>query len=287
MTVGMMAMTSKGLATGKDDRYLSPEVFTFPGGEHHLRNIPEFDEPVTWVAVVRGADPNDLVQAALLADVAHYRGDDFNLLLPYVPAARADRGTPFGLYVYARLINAMSASKVLVLDPHSPAAARCIPGLVQVDHTEIVERAVKTSLHPHYDAVIAPDEGARDRAAAVAARLGVDVYQAEKKRDFDTGEILGIRMTEPFPPSGRYLVVDDICDGGGTFLGLADALDLPVEQLGLWVTHGIFSGNAPKLRHCFGQILTTDSHAGCRRLGVASSILPAFTYLIQHVNSPE
>jgi ribose-phosphate pyrophosphokinase len=117
----------------------------------------------------------------------------------------------------------------------------------------------------------------------VAADLGVDLYIADKKRDFDTGKILGIEMTEPLPKTGRYLVVDDICDGGGTFMGLANAIDLPKDQLGLWVTHGIFSGNAHLLRDHYRNIYTTDSHPGNNRVGVATMVVPTRSYMFQNL----
>ncbi|MFD7247863.1 hypothetical protein ACFV6Y_38700 [Streptomyces massasporeus] len=292
MTIRMHALTSNGLARSRNgERYLRPEAFTFPGGEHHLRNIPEFDEPVTWIADVRGADPNDLIKAALLADVAHSRDDGFVLLLPYLPAARADRGAPLGLRVYANLINTMTADRVVVIDPHSPAAARHLPGIHVTDHTELVERAVRLWDHDRpelaLDAVIAPDKGARDRAASVAARLGIDLYQADKRRDFETGRILGIEMTEGLPKSGRYLVVDDICDGGGTFAGLAEAIGVPREQLSLWVTHGIFSGQANYLRDYYSRIITTDSHPGHNRVDVATTIIPTFVHMLAAVPAPK
>ena len=94
MSVFLNVLTPSGI---QYDR--KPEVFTFPGGEHHLRNLHDFYGPVTWLANVHGADSNDLVKAALLADVARLRGEDFVLLLPYAPAARADRGEPFGARV--------------------------------------------------------------------------------------------------------------------------------------------------------------------------------------------
>lgn len=289
----MCVMTSKGLAKTPDgEHYLRPRsVFTFPGGEHHLAQIPEFNDPVTWVAHVRGADPNDLIKAALLADVARQRSEQFVLLLPYLPAARADRGVPLGSRVYADLINTMSAERVVVIDPHSDAAAEQVTNVYRTDAAELVEQAVRQWDHDrpqlNIDAVIAPDKGARNRAERVAKRLDVDLYQADKKRDFATGEILGIEMTEDLPKSGRYLVVDDICDGGGTFAGLADAIALPREQLILWVTHGIFSGHANFLRHVYSRILTTDSHPGHNRVDVATTIVPTFVHLMSAVPTPK
>jgi phosphoribosylpyrophosphate synthetase len=64
------------------------------------------------------------------------------------------------------------------------------------------------------------------------------------------------------------LIVDDICDGGGTFLGISDALGSRLRSLGdvggdyilgLYVTHGIFSKGFCDLIEKFDHVYTTDS----------------------------
>lgn len=85
------------------------------------------------------------------------------------------------------------------------------------------------------------------------------MFRAEKHRNPDTGKLDGFSC-EPLPETGRFLVVDDICDGGGTFMGLAGSTGLPKERLGLWVSHGVFSGRAPQLAEHFGEIVTSDSY---------------------------
>lgn len=257
------------------------EVFKFPGGEVHLRNIdPEIDERTLYIADVRGADAHDLVAASLWADVARDREQWFGLLLPYLPAARSDRGEPTGAWVYAKIVNAMLPDWVIGIDPHSAYIADRVDNLRVLDPVPLLTRALRDAGHLlRYDGVIAPDAGATDRAAAAAAALDADLYQAEKRRDFDTGKILSYKMTEKLPLTGRYLVVDDICDGGGTFRFLADATGLPSSRLGLWVTHGIFSGEATKLRHYYDNIYTTDSHPGHSRPYCATVVVPTLTYM--------
>lgn len=256
-----------------------PEIFTFPGGEHHLRcNTAMPDQPIRWVADMRGADPNDLVKAALFADYVWQEREEYiSLLLPYLPAARADRGAPLGADVYATFVNAVGAEVVVGIDPHSDYITHQIVGLRLADPVPLIAAAVAGR---GYDAVIAPDHGAVDRARAAAGALGIDMYQATKHRDFDTGKITGIAMEGDLPASGKYLIVDDICDGGGTFRGLAEATKLPREQLGLWVTHGIFSGAAYDLGKDFAEIITTDSHPGHDRRGVATLIVPVLQALL-------
>ncbi|KAG1390037.1 hypothetical protein G6F58_013116 [Rhizopus delemar] len=90
--------------------------------------------------------------------------------------------------------------------------------------------------------LMAPDAGARKRVQALAKKLGVaDVRFAEKVRDPQTGRITEPRVPDDIPAQ-PVLVVDDICDGGRTFLELAAALrDKTRQPLYLYVTHGLFS----------------------------------------------
>jgi phosphoribosylpyrophosphate synthetase len=263
----------------------APEVFQYPGGEWSLRNIPEFGEetPITWSALVRGGSVEDLLKAALLADMARQRGDRFVLLLPYVPAARADKGLQEAR-VYARFINSMvkasTDDQVVILDPHSPYVVGELARPKQLDLPSLVKTAIGDD---KYDAVIAPDHGARARANLVADALGLDVYTADKTRDFDTGKILGIKVPL-LSPQGRYLVVDDICDGGGTFISLANEARIPRHRMGLWVEHGIFSGTNEgmwHLRNRYASIYTTDSHPGHSRVGCATTLVPLLPALMK------
>jgi len=263
---------------------LQPEVFQFPGGEWHLRNIPEYDgewglNPV-YVADVRGADPNDLIKAALWADVANRECARFVLMMPYLSAARADRGIPVGASVYAAQLRALNADTILTLDPHSDFMPRLFRNLRIVEHDTLIAQAFDGI---HIDALICPDEGAKARVESTAQLLGMDVHYASKKRDFETGKLSGFAAPDTLPKKGRYLVVDDICDGGGTFMGLAEALGLHRDQLALWVTHGIFSGKADQLRQSYRWIATTSSHPGSSRPEVATHVVRVFDHLKEYL----
>ncbi|QXO14310.1 phosphoribosyl pyrophosphate transferase [Mycobacterium phage Chaser] len=256
--------------------------FQYPGGEWDLKQVREFDHRVTWVADVRGADLNDLMAASLLSNVAMQRGEDFALMIPYLPAARADRGNPTGCIPYADFIGAMSATNIITVDPHSrrmPDYLGAFAGAVTaLDPLPLLDRALESQGHWRYDAIIAPDKGAVERAGKIATHYGLDLHVCDKERDFDTGKITHYNVPK-LPKVGRYLVVDDICDGGGTFALLAHNSGLPSCHLNLWVTHGIFSGKASMLRSYYSRIMTSDSHPGHNRVDVATSIVPTFTYM--------
>ena len=260
------------------------EGMRFPAGEAHVKvaNDNSGKGDLTEVALLTGADANDLIGLAMWADACHQRNARTVALVPYLPGARQDRGLPFGAKVYADLINSMRIDQIVCFDPHSPVMPGLLDNLTVVDSAAVVRRHVvgradSDEVPQRYTGIIAPDHGAVARAQRVADATHLPLYKAEKHRDPGTGRLSGFSC-EPLPAGGRYLVVDDICDGGGTFRGLAAAIGLPREQLGLWVSHGVFSGKALGLTESFGEIVTTDSFPPKNDIG--ATVIPLHAYLI-------
>lgn len=180
------------------------------------------------------------------------------LILPYFPGARQDRLNPTGDALFtaksiAREINLRGFPSVTVIDPHSDV----VPALV--DRCVVVPLVDAIPLpSDRYTAVISPDAGAEKRAAKVAQRLGVPLVHAWKTRNVTDGILSGFGI-EPLTDeirAGRFLIVDDICDGGGTFLGLSGVLNARAD---LAVTHGIFSKGIDVMVDRFERVYTTDS----------------------------
>jgi ribose-phosphate pyrophosphokinase len=197
------------------------------------------------------------------------RTDDVpHLVLPFVPGARQDRLNDTGDYLFtaksiAKEINMRGFPSVTVLDPHSEVT----PALI--DRCRVVHAA--DCINPpagKYAAVISPDAGAEKRAGLVAKKLGVPLIHAWKTRDVGTGLIDGFgfdseALEQCAADNQRVLVVDDICDGGGTFVGLAQAVAKegfisPID-LHLWTTHGIYSKGIAGLGRHFSHIYCSDS----------------------------
>lgn len=256
---------------------LSP--FTFPAGEAHIKREERRSlEPVEIAIMQPSPDSlhSDLFHLAMWMDYIT-RSDRENatetrtvLILPYVPGARADRGNPFGLEVYANFINNLFIDQIIIFDPHSQVAPELLSGrenLTVVYSDDLFNQlSVRVSVEGKYVGVIAPDKGAVLRAHNVSEVLGVPLFKAEKTRDESTGKLSGFTVEE-LPEEGKLLLVDDICDGGGTFLGLAEASGLSKDRLDLFVSHGVFSKSACyTLPDAFGTIYTTNSYDPKRHL---------------------
>ena len=214
--------------------------------------------------ILRPTTMESFYTGLFLADALEERGEKIkHLVLPFVPGARQDRLNPVGDYLFtaksvARAINERKFDRVTILDPHS----NVITGLI--DRARVTPFAlIVGNYNSNYDAIIAPDAGAGSRAREWAdlmgtvAGHGIEVVQALKHRDVDTGKLSGFEVS--VEKGKNYLVVDDICDGGGTFVGLGNKIIEQGATADLFVTHGIFSKGTAKLNEIYGLITTTDS----------------------------
>jgi ribose-phosphate pyrophosphokinase len=109
--------------------------------------------------------------------------------------------------------------------------------------------------------VVSPDAGSEKRAGRVAKRFGLPVIYGYKVRDVTTGALSGFGVQEiPADLKDKpLLVVDDICDGGGTFLGLGEKLKEQGARADLYVTHGLFTKGTGVLSKVYDNIYTTDT----------------------------
>jgi len=253
------------------------KLFKMPGGEWHVQNLgPAYD----LLAYVQDATADDLLALAVLADSIHRSNNNglrtrISAVIPYLPGARQDRaprGEALSCKVYADLINSCKLDRVICFDPHSDVMPALINNCVVVPVEAILKFLFKDHKGSEYqiDGIIAPDIGASKKAWKVAQCLDVPMYQAYKHRDMKTGKLSGFSC-ETLPENGQHLlVVDDICDGGGTFIGLAQHIkSLPENQnigLSLWVSHGIFSKGIDELLKHYKGIYTTDSRSEACKL---------------------
>lgn len=218
--------------------------------------------------------PKDFHAAMMFAETyKETTGLDVTLVIPNFPGARQDRrnfdgDVLFSAKYYARIVNSVGFKNVHVLDPHSDVVPALLDRCVVTNVGMILQYAGlngDSGFFGDYAAVVAPDAGAAKRAGVMAKQLGVPVVQAWKKRDTATGKLTGFGMEEI--PESHVLVVDDMCDGGGTFLGLADVLDSDGHSADLYVTHGLFTQGTKYLRERYKNIITTNS-TGSEKLGV-------------------
>lgn len=251
-----------------------PQVFTFNGGEPHVK-FDRFDfmaGECTIDAQIRSAD--DFMELLLATDALRRLGmERINLNIPYFPGARQDRvmvqGEPLTVKVYADIINAQNYNKVTVFDPHSDVTPALIDRCVSCVNHGFVCEVVKALMPVNGYYIVSPDAGSLKKAHALGAYLSINtsyeflgVVECSKTRDVKTGKLTDFKVSSSLMLSHEadFMVVDDICDGGRTFIGLAERLmEAGALDLHLVVSHGIFSKGAEELFKSYKTIWTTDS----------------------------
>lgn len=246
-------MKTISLNTGEHIRQI-----VFPDSQPHisLRDIQKGDE-VKVVCSLTGT--NRLFELQLCANALDHAGAQKKaLVIPWLMGARYDRlmqpGDSFDLEVVAQLINSMQFEKVILFDVHSEVALQLVHNSVSVPNKEMVEAYQQENA-----VLICPDKGAVKKMTHYRewnSRL-TDVVYCEKSRDLSTGKIT-LRVMEPEKCRHRNcVIIDDICDGGGTFLAIAEQIE--PAHLSLVVTHGIFSRGFAELEKHFDEIIVSNS----------------------------
>ena len=192
--------------------------------------------------------------------------EDVNLYVPYFLGGRSDRKFGEGQTNYLKnvicpIINSQKFNKVVVMDPHSDVLEACLDNFVKIGNFELVQFALD-SINDKNLTLISPDAGALKKIFDVAAKFQIEnVVTASKVRDMKTGDIIRTELpTMNLDGINHIVIIDDICDGGRTFVELARAIreitNLPIY---LVVTHGVFSAGFNELQKHFTNIFTTNS----------------------------
>lgn len=259
----------------------------FSGGERHVQVEESALNSLTGTVNVcaRMQSSNDVMDYVLLESVLFDAGLAVNLEIPYFPYARQDRacavGQAFSLSLMTRLLNINSLDsqtdlqkKITVWDCHSDKTIDLLrrntgfAEVVNVSPADIIQSCAElVEIMTSKQAVlICPDHGAIGRTTLIAEHFkdapnGQPVMVCcEKQRNPLTGKIMNSKVN-PTDLTGRTAIItDDICDGGATFIGIAQELrKLNCERVVLYVTHGIFSRGLDVFDGLIDQVFTTDS----------------------------
>ena len=233
------------------------KLWTFPGGERGCKIELEdesllLEEEHVFLIRVHFRSSDDLIDLLLLNNAIRNmfilaRKIDLVLHIPYFPYARQDRvmspGESLSLQVVVDLIKSCDPHSVVVHDPHSDVLAGMFkPGqLIVVQQQHLIELDISESV-PTY--LVSPDAGALKKIYKIAQKYELPVIEATKIRDVSTGNITGTKVENlGIADKVDLIVVDDIIDGGKTFIELAKELKkvYNINRLVLVASHGIFS----------------------------------------------
>lgn len=168
-------------------------------------------------------------------------------VIPYFGYARSDKKdrprVPIAAKLVANLLTTAGAQRVLTVDLH----ASQIQGFfdIPVDHlyaAPIVVDYFKANPIENL-IVVAPDTGGAERARAYAKRLDAGLALVDKRRE--RANVADVMNVVGDVRGKNCLIVDDMCDTGGTICKVADALyKAGANDIYAFFTHAVLSGNA-------------------------------------------
>ncbi len=245
------------------EKSIAFNAFDFNGGEPHLQITERLAAGNSVMITLRPRSFRDIGILLLAVDALKRMGiKHLELLIPYFPAARQDRvmvpGEPLSVKVYADLINAQNFQRVLIFDPHSEVTSALVDRVVVISNHQFVKKCIGRKKEV---LLISPDGGALKKIYKVSQFMGgLPVIECSKIRNVKTGELTGFTVYAEDLKGKPCYIVDDICDGGGTFLGLAKKLkEKNSGPIHLIVSHGIFSKGFSELEKQFDKIYATNA----------------------------
>ena len=242
---------SEAIADYLDMRLTRSEVKTFADQEIFVRIDENVRGEDVFVIQSTSYPANDNLMQLLITMDALRRASARRItaVIPYFGYARQDRKTdgrtPMSAKLVANLISTAGADRVLTVDLHAGQIQgffdiptdNLFGGPVMVD--DIKERYGKEKI-----IVVSPDVGGVVRARSLAKRLDdADLAIVDKRRpEAGKSEVMNIIGDVK---GCRCIMLDDMCDSGGTLANAAAALkEHGASSVSAYVTHGVLSGNA-------------------------------------------
>ena len=259
------------------DLNLRYKISRFPDGQQSIDlEFTHFNDEVTINSRLNDFKDLEVILCATSA-LRNLGIKTIHLYVPYFLGARSDRKFSEGGINYLKdvicpIINSQDFESVTIVDAHSDVLEACIKNYKKIDNIKLVKFALtdidntKSAKEKLY--LVSPDAGALKKIYNVAEHFGIDqIVIANKHRDIKTGKITHTEVPGLTQEPGRrnFVIVDDICDGGRTFLEIAKTIRKEREdsvfndKIYLVVTHGIFSTGFNELKNWIDGIYCTNS----------------------------
>lgn len=223
-----------------------PDVFTFSDGSivvsiNDMAKLLGVDKVNNFSISAYLENMDDLMVAAQLKDILKrcFPHKDVVLYMYGTLYSRYDRvmfdngSDSFGLKVFSDFINSIGFDQVVITDPHSDV----YESLLGDNHVIRQEDCLWLTVDSLFGYnIVNPDFGASKK---VKGDLVFD-----KVRCLKTGRVQSSEIKEDKSnPNLPFLVVDDICDGGRTFVEALSNIKTkyPDAEVDLYITHGIFA----------------------------------------------
>lgn len=241
----------------------------FPDGEVYIRIHEEIKNKT--VILVQSFYPQNkgVVEFLLMADLCLDLGaSEIIAVVPYLAYMRQDKrfreGEAISAKTILKLLQNAGVKRLITCDIHNPNVLSWFSGkAVNLMVAPLLAKFV-AKMNVGDLVVVAPDEGAIERAKAASEVLNAEYAVIHKERDYETGEIkmdvTGVEVT-----GKSVLLIDDMISTGGTIALAAKKLkEFGAKKIYAACTHGLFVGDAVNkiMKAGVEQIISTDTIEG-------------------------
>lgn len=271
------------------------DLIQFPDGQQQVvidvKSMFHNDDPVCDGCIIRSRmnDFKDLELIICAVKSLNNMGlKAIFLECPYFLGSRSDRKFESGSNNYLKdvicpIVNSLNLTWITVIDPHSDVLEACLNNFLKIDNLKLVQWVLNTKygtaqagglVYPRTSNIniISPDAGANKKIYSLAEKIDYknEIITCSKHRD-ESGKITKTNVPH-FDITKDSVIIDDICDGGRTFIEIAkiikerhEAFDREKSnkqpgKIYLIVTHGIFSKGYKELNQYFDGIYCTNSY---------------------------
>ena len=239
-------------------------IFNYPDGEKHIMlHGTDWNKYKSINVITRISSMDDLFILLQINQILQHEGVKINILtILYLLGARCDRRFSLGEAIDANiiqlLIGKVSAEYISFLDPHSINKKNF--DFTSGEKIGTKYNLILKNLDLYQYNICYPDEGAARRySSELTPHPACLMGEKHRKPDgisISLTELIRLDTSEPI------LVIDDLCDGGGTFAALANELDTiyPDFKREIWVTHAIQKSGIELLVSKYNKVYITNSY---------------------------
>lgn len=249
--------------------YLKTDLKVFPDGESKL-TISGYPNKGAIIVVSSTGPPVDsnLVRTLSLISKSREMSSNVIAIVPYMGYAKQDKeflkGEIITISVIAKLLKAAGATRLIVVDFHSPDA---------IDFFKFPTKNVSAvPLFAEYfkkfklknPLVVSPDLFWKSNAEKFAKSINATVIALNKQRNRKTGKLVVKSPIPKFPKGCDLILFDDMVSTGESMLKAIKFLKGDFRDMYVVCTHPVFVGDSEKKIRMLGvsRIIGTNSIEG-------------------------
>ena len=261
---------AKNISKKLKARFLKTHLTIFPDGEYKITLNDDIKK--SKIIVVQSTPPpvdSNLIQALSLISKAREISNDVIAVIPYMGYAKQDKeflkGEIVTISVIAKLFKAAGATRLIVVDFHSPQALDFFKIPTKNISSGFLLAQYFKNLKLKQPLIVSPDMFWKSNADEFAKHLNTDSIALNKQRNRKTGKLIIKSSRLKFPKGGDLVLLDDMVSTGGSMIKAIKFLKKEnFRKIYVACTHSVFIGDSESKLKKLGvtKIVGTNSIEG-------------------------